>query len=234
MSLVVLNRTKAVIRPLLILAMSLSGMPLAQAAGPPGVTLTATPNSGLAQQQNINASGSGYTPNSQVVIHQCAADQVTCSDPLATLQANGSGSFNTTVTVQRSFQTQGEGPTIDCLATSCVLYAYETVSGKDANDTLTFAKSSSSITLEVTKTENRVKAAGLVTPNHAGDQVSVKLFRKKDGSFVKLDTNRPTLDEASTYLTSFPRPNPGTCKIVSKFPGDYDHLASKAADKFNC
>jgi hypothetical protein len=86
----------------------------------------------------------------------------------------------------------------------------------------------------VRKTSSRIKATGSVSPAHPGKTVSVTLYRKRSGVFVKLRTKHPTLTAASAYSASFARPNSGACKTRSVFGGDADHLASSKTVKFRC
>ena len=95
-------------------------------------------------------------------------------------------------------------------------------------------KASSSITLRVRKLTARVRARGVVMPNHAGKAVTVKLFRKRSGVWRRLSTKSVKLSSTSAYATSFSRPRPGYCKIVSRFPGDTDHRASSKTVAFRC
>ena len=95
-------------------------------------------------------------------------------------------------------------------------------------------KASSSITLRVRKLTARVRARGVVMPNHAGKAVTVKLFRKRSGVWRRLSTKSVKLSSTSAYATSFSRPRPGYCKIVATFPGDTDHRASSKTVAFRC
>jgi hypothetical protein len=95
-------------------------------------------------------------------------------------------------------------------------------------------KASSSITLTVRKLTARVRARGVVMPNHAGRAVRVKLFRKRSGVWRRLVTKSVTLSSTSRYATSFSRRRPGACKIVATFPGDTDHRASSKTVAFRC
>lgn len=95
-------------------------------------------------------------------------------------------------------------------------------------------KASSSITLRVRKLTERIRARGVVMPRHAGRAVRVKLFRKRSGVWRRLTTKSVMLSSTSAYATSFSRPRPGTCKIVSTFPGDTDHRASSKTAVFSC
>jgi PKD repeat protein len=88
--------------------------------------------------------------------------------------------------------------------------------------------------LNVTKGTTTVHAAGSVSPSHVGKTMTVTLFRQTSGTFHALATNHPVLSASSTYTTAFARPSAGTCKITASFPGDADHLGSRASQTFSC
>jgi hypothetical protein len=92
----------------------------------------------------------------------------------------------------------------------------------------------SSIRLNIGKTQTSIKASGKVNPAHPGDQVDVTLFRKKDGSFVKVVHRRRDLTAESKYSATFARPPKGRCKIVATFGADEDHLGSHTSKSFDC
>lgn len=96
------------------------------------------------------------------------------------------------------------------------------------------SRTATSISLKVGKTASAVKASGSVFPRHSGDIVTVALFRKRNGVFVKLAVKRPVLSSTSTYATSFKRPRSGKCKVRATFGGDADHLASQKSVTFRC
>lgn len=89
-------------------------------------------------------------------------------------------------------------------------------------------------TLSVSKTAAKVKASGKVSPRRGGHHVVVTLARKSSGRFHTLATHRPTLTSTSSYATSFARPNPGTCRLTTRYPGDATHLASTRSKTFAC
>jgi hypothetical protein len=99
---------------------------------------------------------------------------------------------------------------------------------------LPVVKAPSSITAAIRKTTASVRVTGSVSPAHAGKTVSVSLYRKRNGVFVRLSTKSAVLSFSSAYSTSFARPRPGTCKVTSRFPGDTDHLASSKSVTFSC
>jgi hypothetical protein len=98
----------------------------------------------------------------------------------------------------------------------------------------TSTKASSSISALVTKTTARVKVRGSVFPSHPGKTVTVTLYKKKNGVWVKLRTKAPTLTASSAYSTRFGRPSAGACKVRAIFGGDADHLASSKTVGFRC
>jgi hypothetical protein len=98
----------------------------------------------------------------------------------------------------------------------------------------TTTKASSTISALVRKTSTRIKVTGSVYPAHPGKAVSVTLYKKRSGVYVKLRTKRPTLSGTSAYAAAFVRPGGGYCKTKSVFGGDADHLASSKIVKFRC
>ena len=70
----------------------------------------------------------------------------------------------------------------------------------------------------------------------------VTLTRMRNGAWVRLGVRRPMLFGRSDpsgdgftdshFSTQFPRPNPGRCRVVAKFPGDADHGPSQATKLF--
>jgi hypothetical protein len=95
-------------------------------------------------------------------------------------------------------------------------------------------KASSSISASIRKTSSRVRVTGSVYPAHPGKVVSVTLYKKRSGVYVKLRTKRPTLSASSAYSVAFLRPSARYCKTRSVFAGDADHLASAKTVKFRC
>ena len=95
-------------------------------------------------------------------------------------------------------------------------------------------KASSSISALVRKTSSRIRVTGSVFPAHPGRVVSVTLYKKRSGVYVKLRTKQPTLSASSAYSVAFVRPSSGYCKTKSVFGGDADHLASSKTVRFRC
>ena len=58
--------------------------------------------------------------------------------------------------------------------------------------------------------------------------------KRKDGDFVKVASKDVLLDEFSSYLAKFDRPNAERCRIKVRFPGDADHLPSTTFRTFDC
>jgi hypothetical protein len=88
-----------------------------------------------------------------------------------------------------------------------------------------------------------LNVAGQVKPAPAqgGEHMVVKYYKKNaDGSWTKVDTERPALSDASAQYgarfvtTLYNSPTTGKCKIVAKYPGDDTYAASKAVAKVAC
>jgi len=78
-------------------------------------------------------------------------------------------------------------------------------------------------------------------PAKGGEPVVVKYYKKNaDGTWTKVDTERPVLTDASEQYgarfvtTLYNSPTTGKCKIVAKYPGDDTYAASKAVAKVAC
>jgi hypothetical protein len=94
------------------------------------------------------------------------------------------------------------------------------------------------------KTNARILVSGKLSPAHPGKVMAVILYRKVNGVWVRRATKRPELFgkadrngdgfSDSRFSTSFARPRPGTCRIVSKFRGDADHGPSVASKVIRC
>jgi hypothetical protein len=72
----------------------------------------------------------------------------------------------------------------------------------------------------------------------------VKLFRKHNGSWVRIGRKRALLKGAtdlngdgftdSRYAAAFTRPKRGSCKVVATYPGDSRFSGSTATKLFRC
>jgi hypothetical protein len=99
-------------------------------------------------------------------------------------------------------------------------------------------------TLTVTKARGRIRAAGRVSTAQVGKHVVVRLFRRKNGAWVRIAVKRPLLSGSSDlngdgftdsrYGTRFKRPKPGACRIVARFPGTATFGPSQATKRFRC
>jgi hypothetical protein len=87
--------------------------------------------------------------------------------------------------------------------------------------------------VRIRKTSNRLIFSGLVAPGHAGQPVSVTLYRKKAGRFVTLAFKSSVLDSSSGYKAGFVRPSGGTCRVRAAF-SDSDHVPSAVVQTFSC
>ena len=103
----------------------------------------------------------------------------------------------------------------------------------------------SDTTLKVIKRRHRLIARGQVVPPHPGVRMRVVLKKRRpNGTFRRIDLNRPVLGEAldrdgdgvfeSTYRTRFQRPARGRCLVRAVFPGDPAHERSAAQRRFRC
>lgn len=103
----------------------------------------------------------------------------------------------------------------------------------------------SDTSLRVVKRRHRLVARGQVVPPHPGARMRVVLKKRRaNGTFRRIDVNRPVLGDAldrdgdgvfeSTYRTPFQRPKRGRCLVRAVFPGDADHERSVARRRFRC
>jgi hypothetical protein len=98
--------------------------------------------------------------------------------------------------------------------------------------------------LFITKGAHRIVARGRVSPARPGKRVEVRLFRKRNGVWVRLFTHRPVLRGTtdvngdaftdSRYRTLFGRPRPGSCKVIARFVGGAAFASSSAVRQFRC
>jgi large repetitive protein len=99
-------------------------------------------------------------------------------------------------------------------------------------------------TLTVTKRHGRIRASGRVSTAQNGKHMVVRLYRRKNGAWVRIAVRRPLLSGTtdlngdgftdSRYGARFKRPKPGRCRIVARFPGTASHGSSRAAKNFRC
>ena len=89
-----------------------------------------------------------------------------------------------------------------------------------------------------------VAVHGRVSPARPRKHAVVRLYRKRNGVWVRLSTKRPLLRGKtdsnkdgftdSRYAAAFTRAKPGSCKIVAAYPGDPNFSGSKATKLFRC
>jgi len=106
------------------------------------------------------------------------------------------------------------------------------------DDTRTTAK------VRVRAAKDAVIVRGLVSPARTGKHVSVRVFRKRGGSWIRVRSRRATLTGAkdvnadgytdSRYTARFRRAASGRCKAVATYPGDAQHSRSSATKLFRC
>jgi hypothetical protein len=101
-------------------------------------------------------------------------------------------------------------------------------------------KTATATTLRIRKRSTRIVAQGNVTPPAPGQKMTVKLYRKRAGGWVLRRTKRPALSAAkliggasrSTYRTTFARPEKGVFRVVARYAGNVEMLASTASVRF--
>jgi chitinase len=100
-------------------------------------------------------------------------------------------------------------------------------------------------TLMARKRSGRVRASGRLSPAHKGKRMAVTLKKRKNGRWVKVRTKRPLLSgrtditgdgvRDSRYRVRFFNPrNTKRCRVIARFPGDFNHRPSTARKTFNC
>lgn len=98
--------------------------------------------------------------------------------------------------------------------------------------------------LSITKGANRIVAHGRLSPARPGRHMVVRLYRKRNGVWILIQTRRPILlgrtdlngdgFTDSTYRTRLVRPRAGACRVIATFPGGATHASSKAIKLFRC
>jgi len=90
------------------------------------------------------------------------------------------------------------------------------------------------------RSRTHVTIRGTLVPRHPGSEMTVTLFKKRNGRFVRVGKKTPSLqqaseyDEESVFTVSFKRPSAETCRVRASFGGDGDHLPSRARKTFSC
>jgi hypothetical protein len=98
--------------------------------------------------------------------------------------------------------------------------------------------------LSIARGALRISAHGRLSPARPGRHMVVKLFRKRNGVWIRIRTSRPVLRGRtdlngdgftdSAYRTRFLRPARGACKVIASFPGGGTFAPSKAIKLFRC
>jgi hypothetical protein len=89
-------------------------------------------------------------------------------------------------------------------------------------------------TFTLARTSSVIKVAGSVRPPRPGRPVQITLLRKAGRTFRILATRTLTLTATSHFTTRFARPARGTCRLITRFPGDRSQLASQLTRTFAC
>ena len=96
------------------------------------------------------------------------------------------------------------------------------------------ARTATTTTVNGKGSPTKETVTGSVSPVHTGINVTVTLFKKKNGAFVRAASKRPLLTASGTFKTTFKKQASKSCKATAEFPGDEDHLRSSASDTFKC
>ena len=108
--------------------------------------------------------------------------------------------------------------------------------GDDADDedeTVGPGATATTTTVNVSKTDDLVKAKGAVTPVPEGETIVVKFQRRVDGKWSLIDKKTPAITPTG-YKATFSRPNKGgKFRFVARFAGNEEFDSSKATKEFN-
>jgi lysophospholipase L1-like esterase len=126
------------------------GVPASTVAGAlasPVPTVTASPSTGLLDGEQIQVTGSGFSPGDTVGVAECQAGATSQSDcylfDTALAQVSATGSFALSFEAARVIQIQplggGQGPLVDCAVSgACVLAAQDLATSASAQTPITF------------------------------------------------------------------------------------------------
>ena len=100
------------------------------------------------------------------------------------------------------------------------------------------------VVIKIRAAKHLVAVHGRVSPARPRKHAVVRLYRKRNGVWVRIATKRPLLRGTtdsnkdgftdSRYATSFMRAKRGSCKIVASYPGDPNFSGSTATKLFRC
>jgi hypothetical protein len=100
------------------------------------------------------------------------------------------------------------------------------------------------VVIKIRAAKHLVAVHGRVSPARSRKHAVVRLYRKRNGVWVRLATKRPLLRGKtdsdkdgftdSRYGTAFTRAKRGSCKIVASYAGDPNFSGSKATKLFRC
>ncbi len=79
-----------------------------------------------------------------------------------------------------------------------------------------------------------IDASGELFTAHPGQPMTVTLSKLVGTTYRKVATTHPVLGRYGTYRTSFADPGADKCRIVARFAGDADHVASQKVRTFAC
>jgi hypothetical protein len=174
-------------------------------AGTSGATVTATPSTGLLDQQTVEVSASGLKAKTRYVLIECQAG---ATDPsgcglvdVEPLKSDATGSFDAPYVVARMISLNNSGPVIDCAVQACVL-AVGTIKGKFVADT--------SISFEdivvVPPALSAVPSSGLRDGQNitlSGTGFSPNAFVE----FIECESTAPTSCDVNTIYPAFSGPD---------------------------
>jgi hypothetical protein len=85
----------------------------------------------------------------------------------------------------------------------------------------------------VSKAAKTVTVRARVTPSRRG-RVAVALFRRQNGTFVRVASKAGALTTTGVFTASFRRPRAGMCKATARYGGASGQKPSQASATFRC
>jgi hypothetical protein len=118
------------------------------------------------------------------------------------------------------------------------------ISTGQATGTIVNDDTKTTVIVKVRRAKGLVAVHGRVSPARGRKHVIVRLFRRHNGAWVRIQTKRSLLVGStdvngdgftdSRYATRFGRPKAGSCKILAAYPGDAKFAPSRAIRLFRC